>query len=93
MYRTKIDTVRPTDTDAAVEHLLGRMSEACAVCDDLACLDCVSGVEHATCTRVCPSCASTAGPEAVDWDQAWETTSIITELRGLERVDEAVKKL
>lgn len=92
MYRTKIDPAGSLDTDAAVAHLLDRMSGACTVCDDLGCLDCAADLDHASCTRACPAC--TTSPEgSVDWDEAWETTSIITELRGLERVEEAIKQL
>ncbi|WP_226344191.1 hypothetical protein [Agilicoccus flavus] len=66
--------------------LLARLEPVCRTCDDLACLDCAQDVAHDRCVRPCTHCT----PGDVDWDQSWEITAIITELRGLDRLDRAV---
>ncbi|MDO5697952.1 MAG: hypothetical protein Q4G51_08250 [Dermatophilus congolensis] len=58
----------------------------CATCDGFMCLDCVDGHEHAKCTRACPDCLI----ENVDWDEALEMSQIVTELRGLHALDDAI---
>lgn len=92
MNRTRIDAMDHLDTHAAVDRLLDGTAGVCTVCDDLVCLDCAAHVAHVRCTRACPGCTAPDTP-AVEWDQAFETSSIITELRGLDRVDAAIRAL
>ena len=61
----------------------------CPTCDGFMCLDCVSGSEHEKCTRACPDCLI----ENADWDQSLEVSQIVTELRGLHALDEAIQQV
>lgn len=65
------------------------IGEQCSTCDGFMCLDCVSGSEHEECTRACPDCLI----ENADWDQSLEMTQIVTELRGLHALDEAIQQM
>lgn len=69
--------------------LLARMEPQCSTCDDLMCLDCVEGLAHDRCTRPCADCIV----ESLDWERSWEMSSIITELRGLDRLDQEIRGL
>lgn len=82
----------------AVAHAVGAASgvavidaasvigDQCATCDGFMCLDCVAGTEPEKCTRACPDCLI----ENADWDESLQMSQIITELRGLAAVDEAI---
>ena len=89
MY-TIADADRAADAHEAVEKLLTRLEPQCRACDDLACLDCATGAPHDRCTRPCLACSPAA---EVDWEQAWETSALLTQLRGLDRLDRAIAGL
>ncbi len=50
------------------------------------CLDCLGGVEH-------DGCDAQGVASDTDWDSAWQTSEILTELRGLDRLDQAIREL
>lgn len=64
------------------------IGEQCSTCDGFMCLDCIEGVEHIKCTRACPDCLI----ENADWEQSLEMSQIVTELRGLHALDDAVRQ-
>ena len=71
------------------DELAHDLAGECATCTGLICLDCAQGLAHDRCTRPCADCAG----EDVDWDAAWETQRLVTELGGLARLDEAIRRL
>ena len=88
-----MQTATVADGDAAHEavvKLLARLEPECRTCDDLACLDCTTKAAHDRCTRPCLDCSPRAD---IDWEQAWEMTALLTQLRGLDRLDRAIAGL
>lgn len=86
-----IATDRATDAHIAkvADALEASFSQECPTCTGLFCLDCAEHVAHDTCTRRCTTCTT----DDVDWDQAWQTSELITELAGLDKLDRAVQAL
>lgn len=82
-------TDRHTQVDLLVDELRMGFALECANCTGLICLDCAEKVEHERCTRACTECADS------DYDaaQLWKTDVLLTQLKGLERVDEAIAAL
>lgn len=85
-----IDPARKTGADdALIDALRTGLALECRHCHGLLCIDCADRVPHVLCTQACPECAD-SDDEA---GQGWKIDALVTELAGLQRLDEAIHSL